>query len=436
MWGVTLWAKIVYVCFQVLYALQVSSYFQKVLTTRIPKIPSCLIFTAACITDGLLIKEKIPMSLIFFTIYAIYPLFFFKDKFSKKLVHASIVYVGMFGCDNMAFLIVNQFRLANPDLSMVLSCSLYFVLVSGVFISVIYIFKPLRGVGFTKSSVFFMLIPFSQILLFALFDYVFVYKYQSQYEFWTYYESTGICIATIIAIGFCFIADGLAVKGFTENIKNSALKAELDFAERKNELNLAYYSSLEENELKTQKLRHDFVNILQSMETCMAETDSPEAKNLYKQLCGELESLRTEHYSANGFINVILSNKEKLCREKGITPEIRASVPKKIGIGEMDLCRAMVNLIDNAVNASAADEQNANKTVKINVFTESGFLFIKTENNGSSAPEPSDDKKNHGFGQKILTEIAGKYDGAYLLEKDGNTVRAMLSMRLGENAAP
>lgn len=96
----------------------------------------------------------------------------------------------------------------------------------------------------------------------------------------------------------------------------------------------------------------------------------------------------------------------------------------------MDLCRAMVNIIDNAVNASAADTSPNSKKVTIELFENSGFLFIKTENNFSEKTDNGENEKDHGFGQKILSELAEKYEGAYLLEKDGSSVRSMISMKI------
>lgn len=96
----------------------------------------------------------------------------------------------------------------------------------------------------------------------------------------------------------------------------------------------------------------------------------------------------------------------------------------------MDLCRAMVNIIDNAVNASAADTSPNSKKVTIELFENSGFLFIKTENNFSEKTDNGENEKDHGFGQKLLSELAEKYEGAYLLEKDGSSVRSMISMKI------
>ena len=89
-----------------------------------------------------------------------------------------------------------------------------------------------------------------------------------------------------------------------------------------------------------------------------------------------------------------------------------------------------MNIIDNAVNASAADTSPNSKKVTIELFENSGFLFIKTENNFSEKTDNGENEKDHGFGQKILSELAEKYEGAYLLEKDGSSVRSMISMKI------
>lgn len=112
------------------------------------------------------------------------------------------------------------------------------------------------------------------------------------------------------------------------------------------------------------------------METLLDTTDSPEAHKLFELLSQDVDNIQLAYYSENSFINAVLSNKVKLCKEKGISAEVNALVPTDLTIDEMDLCRALVNLIDNAIEASERDSSGTEKKVDINIFDKEGYLFI------------------------------------------------------------
>ena len=166
------------------------------------------------------------------------------------------------------------------------------------------------------------------------------------------------------------------------------------------------------------------------METLLDTTDSPEAHKLFELLSQDVDNIQLAYYSENSFINAVLSNKVKLCKEKGISAEVNALVPTDLTIDEMDLCRALVNLIDNAIEASERDSSGTEKKVDINIFDKEGYLFIKTKNNAERLLDKTQkQKEEHGFGKKILEDLAKKYDGKYIIRMENDLVIALLSLK-------
>lgn len=88
---------------------------------------------------------------------------------------------------------------------------------------------------------------------------------------------------------------------------------------------------------------------------------------------------------------------------------------------EVDVCKAYVNIFDNAINAAEALEDNRYIKIKSFVDENDGMLYISSEN--AVAPDYEEKKKKrtgeHGYGLKILEETAEKYGGHVAAKQSG-----------------
>ena len=273
----------------------------------------------------------------------------------------------------------------------------------------------------------FLLLPVSQIVM--------CYAFQSFLDpvIWnenaTFFTKENSMILFNVAMVLTVIADILVFLTYDKISKNQMMERELrerDFRER---VMMEHYKSLEENALQMRKLRHDFANAIE-IANCMAESKSEEARRSAEKMLGnmeeELRNIHIERYCRNELINSIISEKARQCREKGIEAVFSVVIPDKLGFEEFDLCRALINIIDNSIEA--AEHSETDKNVFIEISYGQGALTIASEN----ASVPHFDKgnnKEHGYGQKILNDLAKKYGGSYTAEDDGETYRAKLVMR-------
>lgn len=106
-------------------------------------------------------------------------------------------------------------------------------------------------------------------------------------------------------------------------------------------------------------------------------------------------------------------------------------VPETLDIEEIDICKAYVNIFDNAINAAKAID--GKRYVKIKSFTnpDDGMLYISGEND--IAPDYEEKKKartgEHGYGLKILRDTAEKYGGRLVTDGKGDTFTVVMTMR-------
>ena len=57
-------------------------------------------------------------------------------------------------------------------------------------------------------------------------------------------------------------------------------------------------------------------------------------------------------------------------------------------------------------------------------------MLIKTKNNAEMLlDETQKEKQAHGFGKKILEDLADKYDGEYIIHIENGFVLALLSLK-------
>lgn len=424
----SIWGNIIYIIFQALYISGAAIFLARMLEPRWKKIPTAVLYALGYWLIGVFVPIRTLRTVLIMSYIFVYPFFAYKGSFFKRLAVEVVAYVWLISSDIFSYATINVFNIENPDLKMVLACTLCAIVMFGGMILTGYFVKVIKTVKLNRTMLLVLTIPLSQFLLFMIFDMRFVGTHDG--EIWTTKYNLGFCLLTIVAYAFCFVADILASRAFLSIMKNAELKASVDALEYKNQLNLQYYSDLKQNETELRKIKHDFSNIMLVMETLLDTTDSPEAHKLFESLSQDVDNIQLAYYSENSFINAVLSNKVKLCKEKGISAEVNALVPTDLTIDEMDLCRALVNLIDNAIEASERDSSGTEKKVDINIFDKEGYLFIKTKNNAERLLDKTQkQKEEHGFGKKILEDLAKKYDGEYIIRMENDLVIALLSLK-------
>lgn len=296
--------------------------------------------------------------------------------------------------------------------------------------------KKIKFISMSKYHwTVFIIIPLSQIFLITSTALLFIMDILPPGEvIFPFAESDEnvILLFIIISMLFCLIADTILIVIMNRLSQSNKLLEELRFREYQNELSLEYYRSIEENAFETRKIRHDLANIVEVVYRLIENGDEPGGETsaqILAQLRDSISHINLEKYTDNSLINAIISNKASLCRKKNIAFSFDIRVPQKINIEEIDLCKAYVNIIDNAINA--ADKLSGDdRRIEIASYIDDGYLYIKSKN--SVLPEiekESPVKDGHGLGQKILCDTADKYNGSFMAENNGATYNTLFVMK-------
>lgn len=242
-------------------------------------------------------------------------------------------------------------------------------------------------------------------------------------------KNSSVAVGFLVVSGALFlISDFALLLLMVKEAKSGKLKDELALAEYKNEINLEYYKTIENSIEETRKIRHDLANIVSVAYGMIQTGDAEESKNILDMLSDSVKNIHIEKYAENTLINTILSIKAQTCREQGITFDFDVSLPQKAGIDDIDFCKAFVNLIDNAIAGAGRSEK---KYIEVKCHIENGEIYIAVLNSCTSEQSTAAKKKDksHGFGQKILSDIAIAYGGKFVAGQNGDEYRAVLALK-------
>lgn len=165
---------------------------------------------------------------------------------------------------------------------------------------------------------------------------------------------------------------------------------------------------------------HDFKNHLRIIDG-MTAADSKVKEYINNLLSSSLSSANLCH-CGNDIIDSIINCKIAEAKEKNIRFEYHFSLTAPLNIESIDICAILANQIDNAIEASSKTENKNNRKIAVYISQKESFVFFKVIN---SAKENPFNKKNelltsknnddglHGFGIRIISETAEKYNGTF-----------------------
>lgn len=211
---------------------------------------------------------------------------------------------------------------------------------------------------------------------------------------------------------------------------------EMDRLNQKREMELAIYRSKREWSERQAEKTHDYKNQLQVIGR-MLETDSVETVQEYiSKLTGSLikeaDFINTNHSAVNAVLNI----KYKEAEEKGISLNVKCSDLSQVAVEESDLVVLLGNLLDNAIEACAAEENN--KYIQFKMILEERQLFLSTKNRSRNSLTMENgrfistkrDSGRLGIGTANMEAIVRKYGGIFVLKKENEYVKAVIVLPL------
>lgn len=187
------------------------------------------------------------------------------------------------------------------------------------------------------------------------------------------------------------------------------------------------------------KTRHELKNHLIYMKLLAYREEWDKLWNYLNELGAQTEEMFTYVECGNEVVNAVLNHAVGKARQQGLQFETNLIVPPKLPFDEVDLCSLLSNLANNAIEAAA---QVKDAAILFSIYPQQDYLFIKVQNpfDASVSGErrlslvtTKKDKKYHGYGTRVIRQIAEKYGGSasFSIEKNQFIATVMLDLQEG-----
>ena len=268
--------------------------------------------------------------------------------------------------------------------------------------------------NFAKSL--FLLLLFSLPILLCLFSLTYEVTYIYSLPSTLYY--TSLIIIFFIFITITFFLHKYIAKRATQK-KYEAL---FDLQTYQKE----HYRHIEAQRRHLNLLKHNFQNQISLISELLSDNQEEQAATLLNALTEQVNSTKEYPYCPSPIINAVLSGKERECQLSSIAFQAELQISTCDTIPASYLCSIFANLLDNAINACQKIDTASERYIHLTAKQAGDYLHIKVRN--SSLP-PKAPKVGHGFGQKILKDIADKYHGSFQTRYEKRTYEAYLSIQ-------
>lgn len=436
---------LIYCTFNILVSLLQSGFmwynltpkYNKYLTLFLSAVPFSLLSLAPEFMTFL--PEPVPL-LIAMAYSIASAIFLFKDKLRTRIFIWFATYVIILLVEALFIYSAVFFKIDSGSPDRILSASPYIISFSSAFLTLFTFLRKIKFKGIRSrknETILFISILIAQ---FSLVQMLLINQFNLDFStsnllssIFGNYDNL-VSITLLISSMFNSIADIALFVTMIHSSQNEKLREELRMQEYQNSVNLEYYKNVEKNSVEARKIRHDLANMVQTAYEIMengTDSDKESAKKMFAQLKAEVSDIKIERFCQNTLVNAIASNKATECRKNDIDFDFDLRVPETLGIEEVDICKAYVNIFDNAINAAKAID--GKRYVKIKSFIDESdvMLYITGENN--VAPDYEDKKKSrtgeHGYGLKILRDTAEKYGGRLVTNDKGDTFTVVMTMR-------
>ena len=272
----------------------------------------------------------------------------------------------------------------------------------------VFVWKMIAARRFQPYYLLFFILPIGQLIT----------LYSFMFSTWSILWFLGVFIA--------LIAD-LVLLVYTISLENkTALEEELRETRHVMELEQSHYREVEQRREELARIRHDINNQLASIGQLIRMGEEVHAQEMIADLSEEIIGTKECSYCTIPVVNATLIEKTQVCMEAGIGLNMDLILPDSLAVEQIHLCSIFGNLLDNAIVSCKQLKQSEMPTIQLKTMVDGSYLFVKVIN-------PSGEPKNkpapgHGYGSRILSDLAARYNGDYTTEYSDGVFTAMVSL--------
>ena len=201
--------------------------------------------------------------------------------------------------------------------------------------------------------------------------------------------------------------------------KKNDLEKELEVIKIQEHYQRQYIESSKQQYDAMKKIKHDTKNSFLAVAKLITDHKYEKALEITKGYTDTVSTYQTFVDTQNNIVNAVINSKLSYAASKGIKSRCM-SVSNIAGIKDNDLCSILSNTLDNSISACLELPAGSDREISINIMCEEDHLYtfiIKNTIDRSVLETNPDlistkkDKQEHGYGTRIIQDIAQKYSG-------------------------
>lgn len=161
--------------------------------------------------------------------------------------------------------------------------------------------------------------------------------------------------------------------------------------------------------------RHDYRNHIQNMKIQLAEKNYDKLDSYLSELAEDLNTVDTVIKTGNVMADAILNSKLQSAEKLNVALNVKANIPEKLPLSDVELCAVMGNLLDNAIEACASLSENR-RFMRVYIGQLKGQFYMSVQNSAGKVKKLggeylSTKEGEHGYGLFRIDRVAKKYSG-------------------------
>lgn len=192
------------------------------------------------------------------------------------------------------------------------------------------------------------------------------------------------------------------------------------------------------NEVILAKKIHNIKNSLFVISGYITIGEYDKALEKISEICDNFTENNNLSITGNSIIDSLIQCKQNVARQYNIEINCKSQLYLHFNIDEMDLCTAIGNALDNAIEACAALHTNINRYINIHFFSKpDNYICIEISNPvaniipvvNNHIYSTKHDSFPHGFGIISMKEITQKYGGKIEFKQENNIFYVKLTFK-------